>query len=94
MFILGIIIIFLSGALLHFTYEMSHHNKVFAIFSAVNESTWEHIKICMTPTMVWSIYEIIKYGFSGQFIFAKVICLLTIILIIPLMFYLNQSSFH
>ena len=35
------------GALLHFLYELSGCNKVVAIFAAVNESTWEHIKICL-----------------------------------------------
>ena len=87
MFIVGIIVIFLVGALLHFVYELSHHNKIVAIFAAVNESTWEHIKICMTSTILWSIYEISVYGFSGNFIFAKSMCLLTIILLIPIIFY-------
>ena len=87
MFYIGIIIIFLVGASLHFVYEWSHHNKVVAVFSAVNESTWEHIKICMTPTLLWSIYEISLYGFTCNFIFAKSICLLTIILLIPILFY-------
>lgn len=40
------------GALLHFLYELSGCNKVVAIFAAVNESTWEHIKICLTPTIL------------------------------------------
>lgn len=87
MFYIGIIVICIVGTLLHFTYELSHHNKIVAIFSAVNESTWEHIKICMTPTLLWSIYEIIEYGFDSNFIIAKSLCLLTIILLIPLLFY-------
>ena len=87
MFYIGIIVIFLVGASLHFVYEWSHHNKIVAVFAAVNESTWEHIKICMTPTLLWSIYEISLYGFTGNFIFAKSICLLTIILLIPILFY-------
>ena len=87
MFWIGIIIICVVGTLLHFTYELSHHNKYVAIFSAVNESTWEHVKICMTPTILWSIYEIITYGFSGNFLVAKSLCLLTIILLIPILFY-------
>lgn len=87
MFIVGIIIIFLVGASLHFVYEWSHHNKIVAVFAAVNESTWEHIKICMTPTLLWSIYEISVCGFSWNFIFAKSMCLLTIILLIPILFY-------
>ena len=87
MFYIGIILIFLVGASLHFVYEWSHHNKLVAVFAAVNESTWEHIKICMTPTLLWSIYEISIYGFGWNFIFAKSICLLTIILLIPILFY-------
>lgn len=87
MFYVGIIIICLVGTLLHFTYELSHHNKYVAIFSAVNESTWEHVKICMTPSILWSIYEIIKYGFSANFIVAKSLSLLVIIILIPILFY-------
>ena len=32
------------GVLLHFTYEWSNDNPAVGLFSAVNESTWEHIK--------------------------------------------------
>ena len=87
MFYIGIIIIFLTGALLHFVYEWSEHKKIVAVFAAVNESTWEHIKICMTPTIIWSIYEISEYGFSWNFLFSKSLSLLTIILLIPILFY-------
>ena len=87
MFYLGIIIICIVGTLLHFTYEFSNHNKIVAIFSAVNESTWEHIKICMTPTILWSIYELIEYGINVNFLVAKSLSLLTIILLIPILFY-------
>ena len=62
MFIVGIIVICIIGTLLHFTYEWSHHKKIVALFSAVNESTWEHIKIAMTPTILWSIF----YGYIND----------------------------
>jgi len=87
MFYIGIIIICLVGTILHFTYELSHHKKIVALFSAVNESTWEHIKICMTPTILWSIYEITEYGFNNNFLVATSLSLLTIILLIPILFY-------
>ena len=88
MLYIGIVLIATIGTLLHFAYEWSHHNKQVAIFAAVNESTWEHIKICMTATLLWSIYELSIYGFNnGNYIFAKSICLLTIILLIPIIFY-------
>ena len=87
MIYIGIITICLIGTLLHFTYELSHHNKVVAIFSAVNESTWEHIKICMTPTILWSLYDGSIYGMNNNYLIAKALSILTIILLIPLLFY-------
>ncbi|UVE94989.1 DUF6512 family protein [Dietzia sp. B32] len=40
------------GSVLHFAYDWSGHNRVVAVFAAVNESYWEHIKIAAWPTMV------------------------------------------
>ena len=83
MIYISIIVICIVGTLLHFTYELSGHNKIVAIFSAVNESTWEHIKICMTPTILWSLLYICK----PNYIIALAITLLTIIVLIPILFY-------
>lgn len=83
----GIIIIGVVGTLLHFLYEWSHHNKLVAIFAAVNESTWEHIKICLTPTILWSLYDGYQYGLNGNYLIGKSLCLLIIILLIPALFY-------
>ena len=87
MIYIGMIIIAITGTLLHFTYELSKHNKFVAIFSAVNESTWEHIKICMTPTILWSLYDGYVYGLNGNYIIGKSLSILTIILLIPILFY-------
>ncbi len=87
MFVIGIIVICIVGTLLHFVYEWSRHNKYVAIFAAVNESTWEHIKICLTPTLLWSLYEGYVYGMNSNYLIAKSMCLLTIIVLIPLLFY-------
>ena len=87
MIFFSIIIIGTIGTLLHFVYEWSHHNKYVAMIAAVNESTWEHIKIGMTPTIVYGIYYGLKNGFGDNFIFSESLCLLTIILLIPILFY-------
>ena len=87
MFWLAVILITCIGALLHFLYEWSNHNKFVAIFAAVNESTWEHIKIGMTPTILWSLVEGFYYGANTNYFFAKALCLLTIIIVIPALFY-------
>ena len=91
MIYIGMIFIAILGTLLHFTYEASHHSKFVAMFSAVNESTWEHIKICMTPTIIWSLYDGYVYGLNSNYLIAKALCFLTIILLIPILFYLYTA---
>ena len=41
----------LGGTLLHFLYDWSGGNAVAAAFSAVNESTWEHMKLFFFPAL-------------------------------------------
>lgn len=88
---LGIIGITLIGALLHFVYEWSHHNKLVAIFAAVNESTWEHIKIAMTPTFIWAIILGFHYGWNDRLLVGLALCLSVIIMMIPALFYLYTA---
>ena len=84
---IGFIVISIVGTLLHFLYEISGHNKVVAIFAAVNESTWEHIKIALTPTFLWSLLDGFKYGASPNYFIAKSASLLVIVFLIPIIFY-------
>lgn len=56
----GIIFSVLLGVLLHFVYEWSGENKVVGYFSAVNESTWEHLKLLFIPVLAFSIFEWLK----------------------------------
>lgn len=92
-FIIGIIFISALGTLLHFTYDFSKHNKIIALFSAVNESTWEHTKMALTPTFLWSLYDIFVYFPNPNYFSAKLVGLLVIIIIIPLMFYGHKFIF-
>ncbi len=85
--ICGILFISLLGTLLHFTYDWSKKEKIIGLFSAVNESTWEHIKIALTPTFVWIVIELLFMGHKPNFIFANFISLLSLIIFIPLVFY-------
>lgn len=84
---ISIIIICLVGTSLHFLYEVSHHNKYVALFAAVNESTWEHIKIALTPMLLYGLYDGFKYGMLDNYFIAKSMSLLVVIIIIPLIFY-------
>ena len=86
-FWLGFIIISVVGTLAHFVYEWSHHNKIIGLFAAVNESTWEHIKIALTPSFLWCLYDGLIYGLEPNYFLAKLASLLVIVLIISTFFY-------
>lgn len=61
--IITVIICLILGTLLHFTYEWSGENLIVALFSAVNESTWEHLKLAFYPMLLM--------GIIGYFIIGK-----------------------
>lgn len=81
------IVISLAGTLAHFLYEWSHHNRILGLFTAVNESTWEHIKIALTPSLIWSLYDGFFYGFYPNYFCAKLISLIILVVFIPAAFY-------
>ena len=60
--ILGAIFTIIIGTLLHFAWKWSGKNNFIATFSAVNESTWEHLKLLAILFIVFSIYEYFAYG--------------------------------
>jgi hypothetical protein len=51
------------GSLLHFMFDWTRHNRVAAIFSAVNESYWEHIKIAIWPVALLQIVLFVAGGY-------------------------------
>ncbi len=53
--IITVIICLILGILLHFTYEWSGENTIIGLFSAVNESTWEHLKLAFFPMLLMAI---------------------------------------
>lgn len=50
-----------AGTLLHFVYEWFGGN-VWAVIGAVNESTWEHLKLLFFPVVFWWIIEYFAWG--------------------------------
>ena len=50
--IFSVVFTFILGTLLHFTYELSGENQIVSLFSAVNESTWEHLKLLYFPMLL------------------------------------------
>lgn len=86
-------IVTLLGSLLHFAYAWSGDSPVVGAFSAVNESTWEHMKLFFFPMLLFARIE--------RFAFRDVPCFFRIrlggtllgLLLIPVLFYTYQGVF-
>lgn len=50
------------GTLLHFCFDWSGKNPVVAVFSAINESTWEHLKLLFFPAALYIAVENLLRG--------------------------------
>ncbi len=72
MTIIDILIVSLIGTLLHFVYEWSGNNGFVGIFGAVNESTWEHLKLLFWPATVLTFVEYFtRYKDSKGFLLSR-----------------------
>ncbi|MDR1003028.1 MAG: DUF6512 family protein [Oscillospiraceae bacterium] len=53
----GVVVCFSATCVLHFSWEWMGKSLFAAVFSAVNESVWEHIKILCIPYLLWGAAE-------------------------------------
>ena len=51
-----------AGTLLHFLFDWSGKSVVVALFAAVNESVWEHLKLLFYPMLIFAIVEYVFWG--------------------------------
>lgn len=76
------------GVILHFVFEWSGDNAIVGAVSAVNESTWEHLKLAFYPMLITTV---IGYFYLGKevpnFLCAKTIGVFSTILCITILFY-------
>ena len=54
----GMVFVLLLGTLSHFFYEWSGSNFIIGLFTPVNESTWEHMKLLFFPALLCSLIMI------------------------------------
>lgn len=54
--LIGILFIVAVGSILHFTYEASGNLMWVGVFSAMNESVWEHLKLAFWPSLIWTLF--------------------------------------
>ena len=86
---LRFIFISILGVLLHFTYEWSGNNPIVGLFSATNESTWEHLKLLFFPMLILTMLEIFfnSSKLPSNFLSARVIGIISGMIFIVAAFY-------
>lgn len=86
--IVSTIFIMILGTLLHFTYEWSNNNVLVGTFSAINESTWEHLKLIFFPMLITLVIGYIYIGKNiPNYLCAKVLGIIVAILFTIIFFY-------
>lgn len=84
----GFLFVGALGTLLHFAYEWSGGSALAAAFSAVNESTWEHMKLLFFPMFFFSVVQVCAMGKNyPNFLAARAVSMLTGLALIPVLFY-------
>lgn len=59
--IIGIIFVLATGTLAHFLYNWTGNNRIVGLFTPVNESIWEHMKLLFFPMLLYSFIMILKF---------------------------------
>lgn len=84
----GFIFTAVAGTLLHFLFDWTGGNVLAALFSAVNESIWEHLKLLFYPMVAVAVIEYLFWGEKHRsFWCVKLIGILTGLVLIPVMYY-------
>ena len=86
--LIGMVFIIVLGSVLHFTFEWFGNQPIVGVFSAVNESVWEHLKLAFWPALLFMLVEyVLLKKTANNFAFAKTIGVYLMVIIIPVAFY-------
>ncbi len=84
--ILGLVFSMIIGTVGHFFYAFSNKNKVIGFLFAKDESVWEHLKLGITPILMWTIIELLTFNFNSLF-FSKFIAILVFSFLLMSLYY-------
>lgn len=86
--IAGAIFVIIIGSVSHFVYDWSGNNFILGFFFPINESTWEHMKLCFFPMLLYSLYMNRKLKYDYPCITSSLLAgILLGTFLIPVLFY-------
>ena len=88
----GAVVMFGVACALHFVWDWTGNFLPTAIFAAVNESVWEHVKILSWSFLLWSVaeYYILRPDWK-RFVTARTVGLVTVMLLTICFFYVYSG---
>ncbi len=90
---IGFAAVSLLGTLLHFLYDWTG-SRFAALFSGVNESTWEHMKLLFFPMFLFAVIAYFFVGTENESYWCIKLCGTVLgLLMIPVIFYTLRGSF-
>lgn len=84
--IAGFLFTSVVGTFLHFLFELTGENVIAGVFSAVNESIWEHMKLIFYPMVLFALIERRFVG-GDSFWWVKLAGISVGLLLIPVIYY-------
>ena len=90
----GVVAVAILGTLLHFLYDWTGESALAKPFSAIDESTWQHMKIMYFPMILFGAVE--WWFFREEypcFFGVKLVEILVGLLLIPILFYTYNGAF-
>ena len=85
--LMGFAVTSFGGTLLHFLYDWTNESLWAAPFSAVNESTWEHMKLLFFPMFIYALIQSRFFRDDASFWCVKLRGMLLGLVLIPVLFY-------
>lgn len=95
--LISTILLFTIGSFLHFAYEFSNNNILVGLFTPVNESIFEHLKLSLYPIMFWWIIFFLlkknKYSLDkNKWFLGALTSIIVSIILIPTIYYLLKCG--
>ena len=81
------------GTFLHFLYDLSGQNPLIALISAINESTWEHMKLLFWPLFLAALVQRRFFREQAHYWCVKLAQILLGLALIPVLFYTWNGVF-
>lgn len=89
----GFVFTAVFGTLLHFLYDWTGGSVLVAPFSAVNESTWEHMKLLYFPMFVFALIQSRFFRERKDYWCVKLAGIMMGLVLIPVLFYTLNGVF-